>query len=74
VLEAIRRWNKRYGEPPTLADWEPLRARERGQEWRAKRFEAGDWPSTRMVRLPALGRRCPDHSGRNMRRLANSSC
>jgi hypothetical protein len=50
VLDAIRLWNERYGEPPTLADWEPSRARARGQEWRLERFEAGEWPSTRVVR------------------------
>jgi hypothetical protein len=50
VLDAIRRWNELYGEPPTLADWEPARARERKQEWRIERYEAGDWPSARVVR------------------------
>jgi hypothetical protein len=50
VVDAIRRWNALYGEPPTLADWEPSRARERGQEWRIDRFTSGDWPSARIVR------------------------
>src|SRR5262245_35841558 len=50
VLDAVRRWNETYGEPPTLADWEPSRARSRGQAWRAERFEAGEWPTTRVVR------------------------
>jgi hypothetical protein len=50
IIADIRRWNERYGEPPALADWEPSRARRLGQEWRAERWEAGDWPSTRMVR------------------------
>jgi hypothetical protein len=50
ILEAIRRWERTYGEAPTLADWEPSRARRQGHEWRARRWEAGDWPSTRMVR------------------------
>lgn len=50
ILDAIRRWNRQYGEPPTLADWEPSRARRQGDDWRAERWEAGDWPSTRMVR------------------------
>jgi hypothetical protein len=50
VLDAIRRWSERYGEPPTLADWEPSRARARDQEWRIDRFAEGDWPTTRVVR------------------------
>src|SRR4051794_36610564 len=50
VLVAIRSWNEQYGEPPKLADWEPSRARSRGQAWRAERFAAGEWPTTRMVR------------------------
>lgn len=50
ILDAIRRWTDRYGEPPRLADWEPSRARKQGQEWRAQRFERGDWPSARVVR------------------------
>lgn len=50
IVDSIRRWNELYGEPPTLADWEPSRARQRGQAWRAERWEAGDWPSTRQVR------------------------
>jgi hypothetical protein len=50
VIAAIRRWNDRYGAPPTLADWEPSRARDRGQAWRIERYESGDWPSTRTVR------------------------
>jgi hypothetical protein len=50
ILDAIRHWAEQYGEPPLLADWEPSRARRSGQDWRADRWEAGDWPSTRMVR------------------------
>lgn len=50
ILEAMRRWAARYGEPPTMADWEPARARRLGAEWRAERFESGEWPSVRMVR------------------------
>lgn len=50
IIAAIRRWHELYGEVPTLADWEPSRARRQGHEWRAERWEAGDWPSTRMVR------------------------
>ena len=50
ILEAIRRWANRYGEPPTSTDWEPARARRMGQSWRAERFELGEWPTVRMVR------------------------
>jgi hypothetical protein len=50
ILDAIRRWNAHYGEPPLLVDWEPSRARGRGQGWRAERYEAGDWPTGRAVR------------------------
>jgi hypothetical protein len=50
LLEAIRRWADEYGAPPTVADWEPSRARRAGHEWRAARWEQGDWPSARMVR------------------------
>src|SRR4051812_6758301 len=50
ILEAIRNWAGRYGEPPTSMDWEPARARRMGHPWRAVRFERGDWPTTRMVR------------------------
>lgn len=50
LLEAIRHWVERYGEPPTSADWEPSRARRIGQAWRAERFHAERWPSMRMVR------------------------
>jgi hypothetical protein len=50
IVEAIRRWAAEYGEPPTLADWEPSRARRLGQDWRAERYQAGSWPSVRMAR------------------------
>jgi hypothetical protein len=49
VLDAIRRWTSRYGEPPATADWSPSRARRRGQEWRAERYHGGDWPSVSTV-------------------------
>jgi hypothetical protein len=45
LLEAIRRWTDRYGEPPAIADWSPARARRAGQQWRVERYHAGDWPS-----------------------------
>lgn len=50
VLAALREWQERYGAPPTMADWEPARARRLGQDWRAERYAAGDWPSMRTVR------------------------
>ena len=50
ILAAIRRWHDRYGEPPTMADWDPYRARRIGQEWRVARYDAGSWPSTKTVR------------------------
>ncbi len=50
ILNAIRRCTELYGSPPPGGDWEPSRARRRGQLERARRFEAGDWPSTRVVR------------------------
>lgn len=49
MLSAMREWADRYGEPPAMSDWEPARARRLGQEWRAERYETGDWPTTRMV-------------------------
>jgi Homing endonuclease associated repeat len=50
IIQAIRQWTARYGEPPTTTDWEPARARRLGQSWRADRFESERWPSARMVR------------------------
>lgn len=50
ILNAIREWTSRYGDPPTMADWEPSRARRTGQEWRVARYRRGDWPSARSVR------------------------
>jgi hypothetical protein len=50
ILKAIRRWNERYGEPPTMADWDPYRARRIGQEWRIERYDEGNWPSMKTVR------------------------
>jgi hypothetical protein len=50
ILQAIQRWNDRYGEPPTMADWDPYRARRIGQEWRIERYDDGDWPSIKTVR------------------------
>jgi hypothetical protein len=50
ILDAIRLWSARYGEPPTMLDWDPARARRRGQGWRAERFEDGSWPTANLVR------------------------
>jgi hypothetical protein len=44
ILHALREWDRRYGEPPALADWAPSRARRLTQSWRAERYLAGDWP------------------------------
>lgn len=50
ILDAIRRWDELHGEPPSMADWDPYRARQMGQEWRVIRYHAGDWPSIKSVR------------------------
>lgn len=50
VLRALRAWTVRYGEPPSQADWDPVRARALGHEWRIERYRAGDWPSLKTVR------------------------
>jgi transposase-like protein len=39
IIEAIRRWERLYGEPPSLVDWHPGRARAIGDEERAVRWE-----------------------------------
>ena len=49
ILVAIREWASRYGEPPTMADWDPVRARRLKQDWRQVRYRAGDWPSLNTV-------------------------
>lgn len=49
VIAAIVEWTKRYGEPPTQADWDPVRARRFGQPWRIVRYRSGDWPSLNTV-------------------------
>jgi hypothetical protein len=49
ILEAIRTWTARYGEPPAWADWSPARARRQSQEWRVQRYLSGDWPSSNTV-------------------------
>ena len=50
ILDAVRRWAGLYGEPPTIADWDPRRASRIDQQWRAERFHAGEWPTADTVR------------------------
>lgn len=50
IVAAVRRWAATYGEPPSALEWEPCRARAAGREDAVERFEAGSWPTTRMVR------------------------
>jgi hypothetical protein len=49
ILDALRRWTAQFGEPPRVIDLEPARARRKDQEWRADRFDAGRWPSAKMI-------------------------
>jgi hypothetical protein len=51
IIQAVRQWAARYGEPPMMIDWEPSRARRLCQSWRADRFESGSWPSAKVVCL-----------------------
>jgi len=55
IIEKIREWNDRYGEPPCSADWNPSLARWRAQEWRAERYRDGVWPSTNAAKRPFDG-------------------
>src|SRR6476469_3196866 len=55
IIEKIREWNDRYGEPPCSADWNPSLARWRAQEWRAGRYREGVWPSTNAAKRPFEG-------------------
>src|SRR5678815_1614840 len=55
IIEKIREWNDRYGEPPCSADWNPSLARWRAQEWRAERYREGVWPSTNAAKRPFGG-------------------
>src|SRR5215210_3032665 len=55
IVEKIREWNDRYGEPPCSADWNPSLARWRAQEWRAERYRDGIWPSTNAAKRPFDG-------------------
>lgn len=45
IVGRIQEWALLYGEPPAMPDWNPIKAREMRDEWRAQRFEADDrWP------------------------------
>jgi len=55
IIEKIREWNDRYGEPPCSADWNPSLARWRAQEWRVERYREGFWPSTNAAKRPFGG-------------------
>jgi hypothetical protein len=55
IIEKIREWNDRYGDPPCSADWNPSLARWRAQEWRAERYRDGFWPSTNAAKRPFGG-------------------
>ena len=50
LIAALRAWAVEHGEPPRAIDWDPARARRLpGHAWRADRFEAGVWPTARML-------------------------
>ena len=51
IIVAMVEWTRRYGDIPTMADWDPYRARRLGQDWRIARYHQGDWPSARSVAL-----------------------
>jgi hypothetical protein len=55
IIEKIREWDARYGEPPCSADWNPSLARWRAQDWRAERYRDGTWPSTNAAKRPFGG-------------------
>src|SRR4051795_3807377 len=55
IIEKIREWEARYGEPPCSAEWNPSLARWRAQEWRIERYQEGVWPSTNAVKRPFGG-------------------
>ena len=55
IIDKIREWEARYGEPPCSADWNPSLARWRAQEWRIERYQEGVWPSTNAVKRPFGG-------------------
>jgi hypothetical protein len=49
VIAAIRHWHHLHDEVPRYVDWDPSRARRRAQRELVDRFEAGDWPTVRIV-------------------------
>jgi hypothetical protein len=51
IIVAMTEWTRRYGDIPTMADWDPHRAHRLGQYWRIARYHQGDWPSARSVAL-----------------------
>jgi hypothetical protein len=51
IIDSLIAWTRRYGDIPTMADWDPTRARRLGQTWRIARYYLGDWPSARSVAL-----------------------
>jgi hypothetical protein len=51
IITAFLEWTRRYGDVPTMADWDPSRARRLGQEWRTARYHQDDWPSAASVRF-----------------------
>src|SRR3954467_579148 len=55
IIEKIKEWDARYGEPPCSADWNPSLARWRAQDWRAERYREGVWPSTNAAKRPFGG-------------------
>src|SRR4051812_18537811 len=55
IIEKIKEWDARYGEPPCSADWNPSLARWRAQDWRAERYRDGVWPSTNAAKRPFGG-------------------
>lgn len=50
IIEKINEWDRRHGEPPSSADWNPSLARWRAAEWRIERYRNGRWPSTNAVK------------------------
>jgi transcriptional regulator with XRE-family HTH domain len=43
IVAAIRRWARRFGEPPAANDWNKARVRNRPEK--LARLRGGDWPS-----------------------------
>jgi hypothetical protein len=58
ILAALVEWTRRYGDVPTLADWDPHRARRLGQEWRIARYRIEDLAGS--LRALASARRAQD--------------